>query len=56
MTLHQQVLESAIPDLREVPMDRLAELADPVLANSIGLYLQRLQESSVPLNSFGSSI
>jgi FXSXX-COOH protein len=56
MTLHQQVFESAIPDLREVPMDRLAELAGPVLATSIDLYLQRLQESSVPLSSFSSSI
>jgi hypothetical protein len=56
MTLHQQALESDIPDLRGVPVDRLAELAAPVLANSIELYLKRLQESSVLLNSFNSSI
>lgn len=56
MTLQQQVLRSAIPDLREVPVDRLAELGGPVLANSIHLYLQRLRESSVLLNSFNSSI
>lgn len=56
MSLHKQVFESAIPDLRTVPVDRLVELGGPILANSIELYLQRLQESSVPLNSFGSSI
>jgi hypothetical protein len=53
---YQQALESAIPDLRGVPVDRLAELAAPVLGKSIDLYLQRLQGSSVLLNSFSSSI
>ena len=56
MSLQQQVLEYAIPDLRAVPVDRLAELGGAVLANSIDLYRQRLQESSLPLNSFSSSI
>jgi hypothetical protein len=52
-----QVLESAIPDLRAVPVDRLAELGGAVLASSIDLYRQRLKESgSLPLNSFNSSI
>jgi hypothetical protein len=51
-----QALESAIPDLRAVPVDRLAELGGAVLANSIDLYRQRLQESSLPLNAFSSSI
>jgi FXSXX-COOH protein len=56
MTSHQQTLESAIPDLRDVPLSQLAELRDSVLANSIALYKQRLLENGVALNSFGSSI
>jgi hypothetical protein len=56
MAVHQQALKSAIPDLRNVPLDRLAELGDSVLANSIALYQQRLQANSVPLNSFSSRI
>ena len=55
MTLHQQALKSAIPDLRNVSLDRLAE-GDSVLANSIALYRQRLQQASAPLNSFSSRI
>lgn len=49
-------LNSAIPDLRSVPLDRLAELGDSVLANSIALYRKRLLDSGVLLNSFSSSI
>jgi FXSXX-COOH protein len=56
MTLHQQTLESAIPDLRDVPLDQLAALRDSVLANSIALYKQRLRENGVALSSFNSSI
>ncbi len=57
MTLRQEALKSAIPDLRHVPLDRLAELGDSVLANSIALYRQRLKDNkAVPLNSFNSRI
>jgi hypothetical protein len=56
MALHEQVLESAIPDLRDVLLDQLVELDDSVLANSIALYQQRLRDNSVPLNSFSSRI
>jgi FXSXX-COOH protein len=56
MTLYEQMLESAIPDLREVPLDRLAELGDSALANSIALYRQRLQDNGPPLNAFQSQI
>ncbi len=56
MTLHEQALTSAIPDLREVPLDRLAKLGDSVLANSIALYRQRLQDNGVPLNAFQARI
>jgi FXSXX-COOH protein len=56
-TLLQQELSSDLPDLRELPLDRLDELGDSVLANSIDLYLQRLKESSeTPFNSFNSGI
>lgn len=56
VSLSQQVLESAIPDLREVPVDRIAELASPVLADAISLYVKRLEDSTALLNSFSSSI
>ena len=49
-------LSSAIPDLRHVRLDRLAELGDSVLANSIALYLQRLQDNGVPVYRFNSGI
>jgi FXSXX-COOH protein len=52
----QQELNSVIPDLRELPLERLAELGDSVLAHSIVLYRQRLKETGVPLSSFNSSI
>ena len=41
----QQELNSVIPDLRELPLERLAELGDSVLAHSITLYRQRLKET-----------
>jgi FXSXX-COOH protein len=56
MTVHEQVLNAAVPDLRDVPLDRLAELDDSVLANSIALYRQRLQDNGVPVYRFSSSI
>jgi FXSXX-COOH protein len=52
----QQELISVIPDLRELPLEQLAELGDSVLAHSITLYHQRLKEVGVPLSSFNSSI
>jgi FXSXX-COOH protein len=56
MSLQQQELISVIPDLRELPLEQLAELGDSVLADSITLYHQRLKEVGVPLSSFNSSI
>lgn len=56
MSFEQQELISVIPDLRELPLERLAELGDSVLAHSIVLYRQRLKETGVPLSSFNSSI
>ncbi|MBV9445423.1 MAG: FXSXX-COOH protein [Streptosporangiaceae bacterium] len=56
MTLPEQELESVIPDLRDVPMDQLADLGDSVLAHSIATYRQRLKGAGVPLNSFTSYV
>jgi FXSXX-COOH protein len=56
MSLQNKELNSAIPDLRELSLARLAELGDSVLGQSITLYLQRLKETGVPLNSFSASI
>lgn len=52
----KQDLETAIPDLRDLPLDRLAELGGSALAHSIALYRQRLDETGVPLSSFNSMI
>jgi FXSXX-COOH protein len=56
MNQKQKELNSAIPDLREVSLERLAELGDSVLAHSIALYRQRLSETGVPLSSFMARI
>ena len=56
MSLQQHELESVIPDLRDLPLERLAELGDSVLAHSIALYRQRLKETGVPLSSFNARI
>jgi FXSXX-COOH protein len=63
MTLHDKDLKSGIPDLsstipdlRHVRLDRLAELGDSVLANSIALYLQRLEDNGTPVYRFNSGI
>ncbi len=49
-------LKSVIPDLRDLPLEHLAELGDSVLAHSIALYRQRLKETGVPLSSFQARI
>ena len=46
-------LTTAIPDLRDIPLDRLGETP---LAQSIRLYRQRLRENGVPLSSFNARI
>lgn len=49
-------LETAIPDLRNIPVDRLAELGGSPLARSVALYRERLKEGGVPLSSFNARI
>jgi FXSXX-COOH protein len=56
MVPQQQELDSGIPDLRDVPLERLAELGDSVLAHSIELYRERLNQTGLPLNSFDARI
>ena len=56
MGLQKQELNSVIPDLRDLSLERLAELGDSVLAHSIVLYRQRLLETGVPLSSFTARI
>jgi FXSXX-COOH protein len=56
MSMQQEELNSVIPDLRDLSLERLAELGDSALAHSIDLYRQRLKETGVPLNSFSARI
>ena len=49
-------IETVIPDLRDIPVNRLAELGSSALAHSIALYRDRLREHGVPLSSFQARI
>ena len=49
-------IETVIPDLRDIPVNRLAELGSSALAHSIALYRERLRENGVPLSSFQARI
>jgi len=55
-TSQGRVINTLIPDLRDVPLDRLAELGGSPLAQSIALYRERLKENGVPLSSFNARI
>ena len=56
MTAPQQDFMALIPDLRDIPVDRLAELGSSALAHSIALYRERLMETGLPLSSFQARI
>jgi hypothetical protein len=56
MNAQKKELNTVIPDLRQLPLERLAELGDSVLAQSIALYRQRLKETGLPLSSFNARI
>lgn len=56
MSPQKPELNSVIPDLRELSLERLAGLGDSVLAHSIALYRQRLNETGMPLSSFQARI
>jgi hypothetical protein len=54
MTLVSQELRPV--DLRDVPLDRLAELGDSPLAHCFALYHQRLEVETPLLGEFNSNI
>ena len=56
MTDETAALETAIPDLRDIPVDRLAALGSGALARSVEMYRERLRESGEPLSSFNARI
>jgi hypothetical protein len=56
MTSQEQAIKTLIPDLRDIPVDRLAELGPSALAHSIALYRERLKENGIPLSSFQARI
>ena len=49
-------IETAIPDLSGITVDKLAELGGSALADAIALYRERLKENGVPLSSFQARI
>jgi FXSXX-COOH protein len=56
MTSQEKNIETVIPDLRDLPVDRLAELGSSALANAIARYRERLKENGIPLSSFQARI
>jgi hypothetical protein len=56
MAVPEKEIETVIPDLRDIPVDRLAELGSSALAHSIALYRERLRENGIPLSSFQARI
>lgn len=49
-------ITTEIPDLRDIPADRLAEIGGTALANAIRLYRDRLEGNDAPQRSFNSGI
>ena len=56
MAVPENDIETVIPDLGDIPVNRLAELGSSALAHSIALYRERLRENGVPLSSFQARI
>ncbi len=56
MNSPRQDLKTLIPNLRDIPVDRVAELGSSALAHSIALYRERLRETGVTLSSFQARI
>jgi hypothetical protein len=56
MNSPQQDLKTLIPNLCDIPMDRLAELGPSALAHSIALYRDRVRDTGVTLSSFQARI
>lgn len=56
MTSQDKDINTVIPEVSNIPLDRLAEVGDSVLGRSIALYRERLKENGVPLSSFNARI
>jgi FXSXX-COOH protein len=56
MSVQQQELASVLPDLREVPLDRLAELGGSALGQSLALYRERLEQNGGVFSNFTANI
>jgi hypothetical protein len=56
VTSQETDIKTVIPDLRDIPVHRLAVLGSSVLAHSIALYRERLKENGIPLSSFQARI
>lgn len=56
MTSQEKKIITVVPDLRQFPLDQLADLGGSPLAHSIALYRERLKENGVPLSSFNARI
>lgn len=55
-TAKDKALPTAIPDLTDTSLDRLAEEGGTVLADAVRRYRDRLRENGVPLSSFNARI
>ena len=49
-------IDTAIPDLNGIPVERLGELGGSALAHAIAEYRTRMREDDVPLSSFQARI
>jgi hypothetical protein len=49
-------LDTAIPDLTDIPVDQIAAKGGPGLARAIAQYRERLKEGGAPLSSFQARI
>ncbi len=54
--MQQQEVRSVLPDLREVPLDRLAELGGSALGESFALYRERLEQNGGVFSNFTANI
>ena len=56
MATPPQNMKTAIPDLKDIPLDHLAELGASPLVHAVALYRERLKKNGVPLSSFNARI
>lgn len=52
MNSDDEDLNTTIPDLSDIPLDKLREIGGSPLAQSVALYRKRLREHGMPLSSF----